>query len=265
MYIVRSSQLMAASAIVSLCAVTGHAQDTLTPAVSTQMETSAATEAAPQQTYTPIASDKTDMPVAAPTETAPASLPATFLPIGTVIEISVEQAISSKTNKTGDWFNIVLIKPIMLNDVELVPAGTPGRGQVVHAAKAGWGGKPGELILAARYLETPNGQIPLRAMKLGALGKSNEGIAFAAGLFLTPLPFAINGKSAVIESGYLATAKLATDLYQPGTAPAAPVVSATDETPSTTEAPITAPAEAAPADAAAPDPQEEVKPVTEGQ
>lgn len=140
--------------------------------------------------------------VAIPAETAVAA--------GTVIEIRIDEPVNSKTHKTGDWYAISLSQPILLGERTIVPAGTPGRGQVIHAAKSSWGGKAGELILGARYLEYEGRQIPLRGMKLGALGGNNESLAFASGLFLSPLPLVINGKNADIPAGALATAKLAT-------------------------------------------------------
>ena len=50
----------------------------------------------------------------------------------------------------------------------VVPAGTRGRGWVIHADKARFGGKAGELLLGARYLKLGDVEIPLRSMKLGA-------------------------------------------------------------------------------------------------
>lgn len=135
------------------------------------------------------------------------------LPAGTVIEIRVDEAVNSKTHKTGDWYAISLSRPVMLGEQIIVPAGTAGRGQVVHSAKSGWGGKAGELILAARYLEFEGRHIALRGMKLGGVGGNNEGLAFGAtvagGLVAMPLVFALNGKNADIPAGMLATAKLA--------------------------------------------------------
>lgn len=104
----------------------------------------------------------------------------------------------------------------MLGDLTLVPAGTPGRGQVVHSAKSSWGGKAGELILGARYLEHDGERILLRGMKLGGVGGNNEGLAFGAsvagGVAAMPLIFALNGKNAHFPAGIYATAKLAVAL-----------------------------------------------------
>lgn len=135
-----------------------------------------------------------------------------FVPAGTPIEIRIDEAVNSKTHKTGDWFAISLSQPIMLGPHILVPAGTPGRGQVVHAAKSGWGGKAGELILAARYLDHAGGRIGLRSLKLGAIGANNETLALATsiagGVVAMPLVFALNGKNADVPAGALAIARL---------------------------------------------------------
>jgi hypothetical protein len=154
--------------------------------------------------------------VEAPALPAPApqiDAPLTEVPAGTLIHIRVDDNINSKTHATGDWYAITLLQPIMLGDRTLVPAGTAGRGQVVHSAKSSWGGKAGELILGARYLDFEGQRIPLRGMKLGGVGGNNEGLAFGAsvagGLVAMPLIFALNGKNADIPAGMYATAKLA--------------------------------------------------------
>lgn len=157
-------------------------------------------------------------PIAAgnPADANAADTVPTTLAAGTLIEIRIDEVVNSKTHKTGDWYALSLSQPIMLGERTLIPAGTTGRGQVVHSAKSSWGGKAGELILAARYLEFGGNQIPLRGMKLGGIGGNNEGLAFAAtvagGIVAMPLVFALNGKNADIPAGMLATAKLATAL-----------------------------------------------------
>ena len=167
---------------------------------------------------------QTDTATSAPTHNPPTD----FIPAGTLVEIRIDEPVSSKTHKTGDWFSISLARPVLLDGLELLASGTGGRGQVVHAAKSGWGGKPGELILAARYLETPQGQLLLRGMKLGSTGKNNSTEAMAAGLVLTPLPFAISGTSAIIGTGHVATAKLVADLYPQQSARDEPAISSNE-------------------------------------
>lgn len=207
---------MAPAAIASLAGVSiVQAQDAETPAAA------ADDKAPPPLAHMPAAET-------APTETAneaSTTPPLDRLPAGTVIEIRIDEPVNSKTYKTGDWYAISLSRPIMLGDAVLIPAGTSGCGQIVHAAKSSWGGKAGELILGARYLDYHGKKIALRGMKLGGVGSNNEGIAFATmvagGLVATPLVFAINGKNADIQPGTLATAKLTADLF-----PESPPVSA---------------------------------------
>lgn len=181
--------------------------------------------------------------VAAEAQALPVPVPPTDVPAGTLVHIRVDDNINGKTHKTGDWYAITLLQPVMFGDQILIPAGTTGRGQVVHSAKSSWGGKAGELILGARYLDYEGRQIPLRGMKLGGVGGNNEGLAFGAsvagGLVAMPLIFALNGKNADIPAGMYATAKLAVALpgdpsaVAPATAdpvaaePAAPGVAAT--------------------------------------
>lgn len=175
-------------------------------------ETAAGQEAEPPAV--PDVTQEQAPPVAA---TDPSALPVPdSLPAGTLIEIRIDDNVNSKTHKTGDWYAISLWQPIMIGDQVIIPAGTGGRGQVVHSAKSGWGGKAGELILAARYLEFGDRHIALRGMKLGGVGGNNEGLAFATsvagGLAAMPVVFMINGKNADIPAGLLATAKLAEPL-----------------------------------------------------
>lgn len=134
---------------------------------------------------------------------------------GTLVDIRLDESVSSKTHQKGDWFALSLSEPVMLGDSIIVPAGTPGRGQVVHSAKAGWGGKGGELILVARYLDFDGRRIGLRGMKLGARGKDNDNLAMATTMAIGPVGMLINGKNAALEKGTPASAKLAEDLSSP--------------------------------------------------
>ncbi|HEY0598454.1 hypothetical protein, partial [Sphingopyxis sp.] len=86
----------------------------------------------------PIAANQADTITTEAVPTAPTTLAA-----GTLIEIRIDEAVNSKTHKTGDWYALSLSQPIMLGERILVPAGTVGRGQVVHSAKSSWGGKAG--------------------------------------------------------------------------------------------------------------------------
>lgn len=140
-----------------------------------------------------------------------ASLQQRRIPALTPVAIRIHAELGSKISKSGDIFPISLAEPIVIDGRELVPAGITGMGEVVHAKKGGFGGAPGELVLAARYLELNGRQIRLRSFSLHREGKDNlgltSGVAIAAGL---PALF-INGGNAVVPSGTVSNAKLRED------------------------------------------------------
>jgi hypothetical protein len=135
----------------------------------------------------------------------------------TEIEIEVADRVSSKTSRPGDRFAIRLADPIVIDGHVVVPAGTPGVGEVVHAAKAGGAGKAGELILAARYLELDGRRIALRSFRYGRRqgkdksGAVNTGNMVAAAVMpaASLIGFLVKGGEVDIPAGTLANAKLA--------------------------------------------------------
>lgn len=131
---------------------------------------------------------------------------------GTPVELEMVEAVSSRTHIRGDRFAVRLRLPIMADDVTAIPAGTPGVGEIVHAERSRGGGKPGELLLAARYLDLNGVQIPLRAMKLGGQGKDRSGTAIGVAVAIGPFAQFIRGEEIEIPSGTVAGAKLAVEL-----------------------------------------------------
>lgn len=99
--------------------------------------------------------------------------PPVTVPALTRVEVKLEEQISSKTNHTGDSFELTINKDVYIGDFLAIPAGSTGEGEVVHAAPAGLGGKPGELILAARFVTVGESRIPLRSLRLNATGKGH--------------------------------------------------------------------------------------------
>lgn len=171
-----------------------------------------------------------EAPIAAPVVQEPTSLK---LPALTPVRIIIDQALESKVATIGEEFDIVLATPIAVSADYAIPAGTRGRGWVIHAAKARMGGKAGELLLGARYLKVGDVEIPLRSLKVGPpQGKDNTGLS--AGLTAT-IGFAgmfVTGGQARVASGMDAIAKTAVDVEIPlillqKVAPVGPAVVAT--------------------------------------
>lgn len=133
------------------------------------------------------------------------------LKTGFPVVVRVEERLGSKLSSTGQLFKLTLAEPVMDEERILIPAGTPGQGQVVHAKKGGFSGSAGELILAARYIEHNGRQIKLRSMKFAATGKDNTGAALAVGMAAGVVGFLVSGGNTTVEPGTTADAKFAAD------------------------------------------------------
>jgi hypothetical protein len=136
------------------------------------------------------------------------------LPAMTPIDIEITEALSSKTSQIGQMFGIKLAEPIMLDGTVLIPAGATGQGEVIHAAKARAAGKPGELIIAARYLDLAGTRLPLRSFKYGpTTGLNNVDKAAVVGMVIaSPLMLFISGGQVDVPAGMRANAKTSVDV-----------------------------------------------------
>lgn len=137
------------------------------------------------------------------------------IPPKTIVMIAIDSDLSSKTNQTGENFPIYLAEPIVVDGKTMIPAGTVGRGEIVHAARAGFGGKAGEMILAARYLQCGAMQVPLGRFKFSAIGESKVGEAMAVGMVVPLAAFAVGGSQVIIPKGARATAETKTEIILP--------------------------------------------------
>ncbi len=136
----------------------------------------------------------------------------TCLPALTRVILELRDAASSRTSTTGDRFKLALSSPVVVDGHVLIPAGTPGEGEIVHAKKTGVG-VGGELVLAARFLELGNQKIRLRSMHLTGEGKDQQGLAFAVGAAVGLPALFIRGKHIDVPVGALAEAKIADDAW----------------------------------------------------
>jgi hypothetical protein len=143
-------------------------------------------------------------------QSVPSSKPAR-IPALTAVSIRIDAEVGSKISKSGDTFPISLAAPILIDGKELVPAGTLGMGEVVHAKKGGFGGSAGELVLAARYLQWGDHRIALRSLTLRQTGKDNVGVTSAVAIAAGFPALFISGGNATIPSGAVASAKIKED------------------------------------------------------
>lgn len=168
----------------------------------------------------PLAAQAGAEPAGVPAPAAtPACDAATCLPALTEVLIKIDQPLSSRSSVTGEGFAISLVSDVTRDGKVMIPAGTQGKGEVVHAKKTGLG-VGGELVLAARYLEFQGHRVRLRSMKLGGRGQDNQELAFAVGVAVGLPAMFIRGKHIDIPAGALAVAKTAEDFVSPAPRPA---------------------------------------------
>lgn len=138
-------------------------------------------------------------------------------PASTVVALEILDTLNSSRHRRGDAFALRVAEAVVVDGTVVIPVGTTGRGEVVHAAAARGGGAPGELLIAARTLDLDGRSIPLRGLKLGVTGGDNSGMAIGVSLAAGPFALFIRGHEIEIPAGTRVTAKLAQDV------PATPV------------------------------------------
>jgi hypothetical protein len=170
---------------------------------------------------TPEVTTLSSLPVAPqPPGTPQCPLPsadsAPCIPALTPVRLVIRTHLGSKISTSGQTFAIQLAQPILVEGKELVPAGTAGMGEVVHAKKSGGSGASGELVLAARYLELGDRRLRLRSLNFAVAGQDSiKGvntlmIASAATIpAISLIGFFVQGKPIDIPEGMEAMAKTA--------------------------------------------------------
>ena len=179
-----------------------------------------ATAFAAVQSLAPPAAEVPAPPAPLPSVSAPTAVPCCTLAKLTPVYLTVEEALASDKSTIGQSFVITLSRPVQISDGVVIPAGTRGVGEVVHAAKSRAMGKPGELLLAARYLDWNGTRIPLRSFKIGRpQGEDNADTAMFVGLAVGAVlsPF-ITGGEVRIPAGAGSWAKVAADVPIPAAA-----------------------------------------------
>jgi hypothetical protein len=137
------------------------------------------------------------------------------VPALTPVAVRLEEPISSNKNKPGDRYRITVSEDVRVNGALVIPAGSEGEGEVVHAAKSGGGGKAGELILAARFVRVGDLQIRLRSFALGAAGADHTAGALTTSMFIGPFAMFVHGGVITVPPGTLGVAKTALESKLP--------------------------------------------------
>lgn len=85
----------------------------------------------------PDASQAANQPQQAPPATPAPPPPPIVIATGTVLTVTVDQAVSSKTASAGDHFDASLAEPVRVNGTEVLRSGTRVSGVVTQAQSAG--------------------------------------------------------------------------------------------------------------------------------
>jgi hypothetical protein len=137
------------------------------------------------------------------------------VPALTPVVIRLEEPISSNRSKPGDRFRITVAEDVRIGDVLVIPQGSPGEGEVIHAARSGAGGKAGELILAARFVRVGDREVRLRSFALGVAGKDHSSDAFASSFLIGPFAMFVKGGVITVPAATLGNAKTALEFTLP--------------------------------------------------
>jgi hypothetical protein len=150
-----------------------------------------------------------DAAAAEPSETFPYLLKA-----DTEVPLRLLAPVASNTHKRGDRFALEVARPVMVDGAIVVPAGAQGEGEVVHAAKGGFGGRAGELILVSRFVRVGDQTIKLRSF---SAGNGEDRVNLAMGLSMVMVGIFVSGKEIALPAGTNVFAKVAADQLLPAT------------------------------------------------
>ena len=139
------------------------------------------------------------------------------VPALTPLYLRVDEELSSKKHKNGDRFAILIDEDVRIGDAVVIPAGSAGEGEVIHAARSGMGGKAGELLVTARFVRVGNREIRLRSFSLGAKGRDRSDQALGLAIVTGPIGMFVVGGVMTIPRGTVAAAKTAEEIQLPAT------------------------------------------------
>ncbi|HEV2178221.1 MAG TPA: PEGA domain-containing protein [Terriglobia bacterium] len=157
---------------------------------------------------------------------------------GTPVRISLEDNLSSKTNKAGDPVHFKVWETVKVGEVIVIPAGAPAVGHVFDVGRRGFVGRSGKLGFSADSVKIPGGAtIKLRGSP-DLKGGSNGAVTAAATAVYGPGALFMRGWDLDLRTGTRLNAYVDGDTEITVTGPAA-AAGAGPESP--TPAPRTSP------------------------
>lgn len=134
-----------------------------------------------------------------------------YIPADTEVRVELVNELTSKKARTGDAITMRLLENIIINDVIVAPAGTPVKGVVEKATKAGGLGRAGKLIISLKSFRTINGvEVPLEYVGERRAGHDGGAVAVFAVVSLVGGLF-MKGKNVTYPAGSVFEARVVAD------------------------------------------------------
>ena len=92
---------------------------------------------------------------------------------GTPISVTLDQALSSEANNSGDGFDATVSAPVVVGDRTIIPQGARVRGVVVEAQSSGRLKTPGRLALTLTSIEVGGTRYDIDTSDANRTGKSH--------------------------------------------------------------------------------------------
>ena len=137
---------------------------------------------------------------------APISAPATanaVLRVGTEVPLKLSQALTTARKKlrVGDRFHLEVAEAVMVQNVVVIPVGSPAMGEITDARNKGMWGRSGHLAARVLYVTVNGRQIRLSgAFDDKGVAGGVGAVAVSAIVFL-PAGFFMTGTSALVPAG----------------------------------------------------------------
>lgn len=139
------------------------------------------------------------------------------IPAGTIVEVEVTEALSSRTSQQEQLFGLRLVRPLVIDGREVAPVGAIGGGEVIDAAHSAFGGRQGRLTISGRFIEIGGQHVRIRGMQLIAAGENRA--EQALGVSMVPViglgAIFMHGGEVEIPAGSRAGARIAVDVDIP--------------------------------------------------
>lgn len=133
---------------------------------------------------------------------------------GTIVQLSVVDAVGSRGAKPGDRFRLRVEAPVCVDGRLAIPVGATAWGEVLSSFRSSAGGTRGRLSWHLREVETAWGPVSLRGDQeaVGASGADSVAVAvYLIGIY----GFLLKGKNAGLRTGDLMSGYIVGGVREP--------------------------------------------------